>query len=118
VFQYDGKCPQCHSEKAVVKDNFIDCGQCGLKGDLGMMRFCEKVPVFDVVKKEDVYAVKAQTYVDKYGETWTLEGYAPGCGRPVVGDFCTSCRGSLPLPSEKPKRKGKRSAREDDGVEA
>lgn len=116
MFQYAGKCPNCFSEKAVVRDNIIDCG-CGVKGDLGAMRFCNKVPVFSPVKKEDVYAVKAQVYADKFDGAWVLEGYAPGCGRPVSGDYCISCRGFLPIPSEKPKRKGKRSAREEDGGE-
>jgi hypothetical protein len=114
VYQYAGKCPQCHSEKAVVNGNVIDCGLCELKGDLSSMRFCAKVPMFNPVKKEDVYALKVQAYVDKFDMTWRLEGYTSGCGRLVTGDFCTSCRSFLPIPSEKPQRRGKRSAREDD----
>lgn len=114
MYQRADRCPNCMSEKAVVANNVIDCGLCGLRGDLNQMRFCEKVPHFSPVKKEDVYSVKKQLYADKFDTAWVLEGYATGCGRVVTGDYCTSCRSFMPMPVDKPRRRGKQSAREDD----
>jgi hypothetical protein len=107
-----GVCPECHSEKLKEFGNMIECGHCGLKGDRSKMRFCEKVPMFSPVKKENVFDVSGQVYEDEWGNSWVLEGYSKGCGRPVVGEYCTSCRIFLPHPVDKPKRRGKRSARE------
>jgi hypothetical protein len=63
VYQYAGKCPECHGDKAVVKDNFIECG-CGMRGDLSLIKFCERVPCFSPVKPENLYEIKIVVYVN------------------------------------------------------
>ena len=110
MYQYAGKCPECHGDKAVVKDNFIECG-CGMRGDLSLVKFCERVPCFSFVKPENVFGAKGQLYSDKLGGVWILEGYASGCGRVVRGDFCSVCRHFMPTPADRPQRRGKVSAR-------
>jgi hypothetical protein len=102
-----------------VFGNMIECGHCGLKGDRTQMRFCEKVPVFAAVPSDKLYDVKGQAYEDTNGQSWILPGYVPGCGRVMTGDYCNSCRSFIPYPVDKPRRNGKRSAREvDDGQRA
>lgn len=113
--QLDGKCPECHSEKVVVKDDFITCGQCGLRGDLNVMKFCDRVPVFSYVKKDDVYGAKGDLFEDEHEGVWRLEGHVQGCGRPVRGDFCGVCRSFLPGRFDRPVNRGKRSVREYEG---
>ena len=107
-----GRCPVCLSEKAVIVNHTITCGHCGLVCDVTKARFCDRVPVFETVKKEEAYSVHGQLYEDGRGDFWKIAGYAQGCGRPVTGDYCTSCRGFFPKAVEQPRRRGKKSVRE------
>lgn len=98
-----GICPSCLSSACDIRPDYISCRTCGLHGDPVTMWWCETVPVFRIVAKEDVWQVSGQLY--KYREAlFGLVGYSPGCGRAVASKFCDSCRSFLPEPIERPQR--------------
>jgi hypothetical protein len=81
------------------------------------MQWCESVPIFSIVAKEDVWMVKGQLY--RYnGVLFELAVYAPGCGRELVGGYCHSCRAFLPEPIERPERGKKKKAPDGSGKDA
>ena len=99
-------CPSCHSMQIDCRPDFISCRCCGIHGDPNSLVWCEKVPIYRMVKREDLWIEKGQLY--KYHERWfVLAGWAPGCGRLMEGDRCRSCRDFYPEPTERPKGKKK-----------
>jgi hypothetical protein len=102
-------CPACLSSAADIRPDFISCRTCGVRGNPHELNWCERVPIFRRVAREDLWIEKGQLY--KYHERWfVLEGYAEGCGRVIApGDFCHSCRWFMPEISERPQRKKKKA---------
>ena len=86
----EGRCPNCWSTKIEIGEDYVKCPVCGIHGNPKMMKWCDKVPMFEVAKD----SVGQQFELD--GKFYKFAGYSPGCGRPVQGDFCNSCRGALP----------------------
>lgn len=103
-------CPDCKSTDFTSGPDYISCKACGLHGNPTVMKWCLKVPMFNPV---DPSMVKGDLY--KNGDVyWQMMGYAPGCGREVKGDFCTSCRSFLPQRVDHVDRKSRaRPARAD-----
>jgi hypothetical protein len=105
-----GTCPTCLGTGQKVKRDLIDCKICGTYGIPSQMKWCLKVPVFNPVP--DVTMYSGQLFKDINDLHWKMMGYAPGCGREVKGNYCTSCRAFLPLPVDHPARRSRaKSAR-------
>jgi hypothetical protein len=107
------KCPNCLSESVSMTGDVLYCRTCNLTVDMKTSKFCERVPVFNPVPETLLHTV-GQLYKDGFGHHWQLMGTAPGCGRVVLGDYCTSCRPFLPEVTDRPTRKGKAVARVSD----
>jgi hypothetical protein len=107
-----GICPNCWSNSIRVQPGHISCATCGINGDPGKIRWCEKVPLFRSVAKEDIWLTSGQLYKHE-DRLFTLVGYMPGCGRVFEGEWCVSCRPFLPTPVERPSRKAKRKSGKD-----
>ena len=107
-----GICPNCFSSAMEIKPDYISCRTCGLHGNPGVMKWCEKVPVFKEVAKENVWQAAGQLYKDG-DRMFTLAGSVAGCGRALVDGRCVACLPSLPTPAEKPSRKAKRKSGKD-----
>lgn len=93
-----GRCPNCWSTRVEIGEDYFRCPACGLHGNPKMMKWCLKVPMFEPAKDD------AGQQFELDGKFYKLAGYAPGCGRPVAGDFCTACRASLPKKSDSSNR--------------
>jgi len=97
-------CPNCKSPRFERTEGRVFCHSCRIEGDPSKMKWCEKVPVFKPVDQDNLWLHDGQVY--KHNEKlFLLAGYAPGCGRVVIGDFCDACRPFLPRPTERPQKK-------------
>lgn len=107
-----GICPNCVSSAMEIKADYIACRTCGIHGNPAEMKWCEKVPVFREVAKENVWQAAGQLYKHE-DRMFTLYGYVPGCGRVMERGWCPSCQRFLPAPVERPTRKAKRKSGKD-----
>ncbi len=116
-------CPNCLSTAVERGPAYIRCRQCGLNGDPAQMKFCEKVPLFKPIDQDRVYTEKGlifehkrDFYDDDRGELYVLLNYhARGCGRPVPGAFCESCRPWMPTPWKRQEKRGRAPGRKIEG---
>ncbi len=100
-FLRQGICPNCHGKSIEITPDYINCKSegCSLHGNPAFMKWCEKVPVYDVLTKDGPATIKSlegtQIY-EYHGTHYLLAGYVEGCGRYVSGDYCTHCQGIFP----------------------
>jgi hypothetical protein len=108
-------CPNCLDMSMTESPDYISCKHCGIHGNPTVMKWCKKVPIFNIVKDENIHSVREQLYkqVNSKGkEEWfVFVGWVEGCGRYIPGEFCMYCRSFLPKPSEKSERKSSASIR-------
>lgn len=99
-----GVCPNCHSHN-VEKGERFRCHACLLDVDPATATFCDRVPIFKEIKKENLWLYDSQIYKHE-DRLFVASGVTRGCGRPITGGYCSSCSslGFLPTPWEKPKR--------------
>lgn len=100
-------CPNCLSTNIEVQPDYISCKSCGLHGNPKEMRFCERVPVLVPVNGR----ADGKLY-EHGGVVYRIVGYAPGCGRPLSGEWCDSCRKFIPRPYEKTARRAEKSGKD------
>lgn len=102
-----GVCPNCKSSNADIRQDFVSCRTCGVHGDPAAMRWCDEVPVFREVAKENIWLTDGQLY--KHGERfYLLAGFVKGCERVVTDTWCRECRHFMPQPVDRPSRKARK----------
>lgn len=113
----EGLCPNCWSKGIEIKSDYINCRACGTHGNPEIIRWCTKVPVYDVMTDNGPATIKSlsreQVY-EYHGIKYVLAGYAPGCLRPISGDYCTSCISIFPKILPTPTKSNVRKRHRDD----
>jgi len=108
-----GTCPACWGRLAENKPDYIVCRTCGTHGNPAEMKWCDHVPVFDMIP--DGKVVEGKQLYQRAERYFVLVGTIQGCGRVLLGDWCEQCREyPPPKPAERAVRKSEgRPARAD-----
>ena len=104
-----GICPSCKTMEIDIRPDFIRCRVCGIHGDPKALNWCNAVPIFRTVLKENLWLTEGQLY-KKNEQLFVLAGYFPGCHRVISGAFCDSCRSFIPTATDRPEAKRKKRA--------
>jgi hypothetical protein len=88
-----------------------------MHGDPNTLRFCERVPIFREVAKENLWMTVGQLY--KHNEKfYVMAGTVQGCGRYLRDDWCRDCRSFMPTLTERPSRNGRKKKEDPEGKDA
>ena len=102
-----GICPSCRSSAIEIQSDYISCRTCGIHGNPKEMTWCDTVPIFREVHKDEAWRENGQLYEYK-NRLFVLTGHSMGCGRVVSGIYCDSCRSFMPEKTsslEKPRKR-------------